>query len=268
MPPRAPSPAALRALRSLAFPTITTTRTAIRPRACAPTSSHRNHLPRAYSGTHPHHPPPSPAQQRGLKLAAGQTNPHAPRHSDRGPVSSETTQTDFSAMDIFNSSATPQAANAIDACTPTGFHLSNGLKTTNGAGLLLLGGEAFAWRPWTTVASPSSSNTTTTTTTSSAGAGGGEASLRDKKGMLVLPPATLALLNHLYPRPDLLILGTGQRMLPLHPTTRNYLMTELGMRVDVMDTANASAAYNLLATERGLEAGGVGAALFPISWRG
>lgn len=86
--------------------------------------------------------------------------------------------------------------------------------------------------------------------------------------MLVLPAEALALLSHLYPRPDLLILGTGDRLHPLHPSTRNYLMSELGMRVDVMDTANASAAYNLLATERGLEAGGVGAALFPISWRG
>lgn len=160
-------------------------------------------------------------------------------------------------MDIFNSSSTPQPANAIDACTPTGFHLSNGLKTTDGAGLLLLGGEAFSWRPWTLSASPSAENIKSEGKT-----------LRDNRGMLVLPPEALALLNHLYPRPDLLILGTGDRLHPLHPSTRNYLMSELGMRVDVMDTANASAAYNLLATERGLEAGGVGAALFPISWRG
>ena len=51
--------------------------------------------------------------------------------------------------------------------------------------------------------------------------------------------------------------------------TKRYLMAELGVRVDVMDTANASAAYNLLALERGVEGGGgVGALLLPLGWKG
>jgi len=37
---------------------------------------------------------------------------------------------------------------AIDACLWDGFHLNNGLKITSGAGVLLVGGEAFGWRPW------------------------------------------------------------------------------------------------------------------------
>jgi NADH dehydrogenase [ubiquinone] 1 alpha subcomplex assembly factor 3 len=37
---------------------------------------------------------------------------------------------------------------AIDACLWDGFHLNNGVKITQGAGVLLVGGEAFGWRPW------------------------------------------------------------------------------------------------------------------------
>lgn len=36
----------------------------------------------------------------------------------------------------------------IDACLSDGFHLDNGVKITGGAGVLLVGGEAFAWTPW------------------------------------------------------------------------------------------------------------------------
>jgi hypothetical protein len=37
---------------------------------------------------------------------------------------------------------------SIDACLWDGFHLNNGVKITQGAGVLLIGGEAFGWRPW------------------------------------------------------------------------------------------------------------------------
>jgi NADH dehydrogenase [ubiquinone] 1 alpha subcomplex assembly factor 3 len=37
---------------------------------------------------------------------------------------------------------------SIDACLWDGFHLNNGVKITQGAGVLLVGGEAFGWRPW------------------------------------------------------------------------------------------------------------------------
>jgi hypothetical protein len=52
----------------------------------------------------------------------------------------------------------------------------------------------------------------------------------------------------------------------LSKDTRRYLSEELGMRVDVMDTANAAAAYNLLVMERGVE--GVGAILIPDGFVG
>lgn len=63
---------------------------------------------------------------------------------------------------------------------------------------------------------------------------------------------------------DLLIIGTGARMAPLAPATREAVNT-LGIRVEVQDTRNAAAQYNLLATERG--AGQVAAALVPVGWR-
>jgi NADH dehydrogenase [ubiquinone] 1 alpha subcomplex assembly factor 3 len=63
---------------------------------------------------------------------------------------------------------------------------------------------------------------------------------------------------------DLLILGLGKEMRPLSPQTRQYI-NSLGIRVDVQDTRNAAAQFNLLATERGV--GSVAAALIPLGFR-
>ena len=63
---------------------------------------------------------------------------------------------------------------------------------------------------------------------------------------------------------DLLILGLGPNMLPISPQTRRYI-NSLGIRVDVQDTRNAAAQFNLLATERGVQE--VAAAMVPIGWR-
>jgi NADH dehydrogenase [ubiquinone] 1 alpha subcomplex assembly factor 3 len=60
---------------------------------------------------------------------------------------------------------------------------------------------------------------------------------------------------------DLLIVGTGLSTLPLSPETRQHLVS-LGIRLEVQDTRNAAAQFNLLATERGV--GDVAAALIPI----
>ena len=45
------------------------------------------------------------------------------------------------------------------------------------------------------------------------------------------------------------MIGTGHRILLLHPDSRRRLQ-EMGINIDVMDTHNAAAQYNLLATER------------------
>ncbi len=53
-------------------------------------------------------------------------------------------------------------------------------------------------------------------------------------------------------------------MLPVAPETRRWI-NGLGIRLEVQDTWNAAAQFNLLATERGV--GQVAAALVPIGWR-
>lgn len=63
---------------------------------------------------------------------------------------------------------------------------------------------------------------------------------------------------------DLLILGLGKDMRPLSAPTRRFV-NSLGIRIDIQDTRNAAAQFNLLATERGV--GTVAAALVPLGWR-
>jgi uncharacterized protein len=52
-------------------------------------------------------------------------------------------------------------------------------------------------------------------------------------------------------------------MMPLSPTTRAAI-NKLGIQVEIQDTRNAAAQYNLLATERGI--GAVAAAMVPMGW--
>ena len=46
---------------------------------------------------------------------------------------------------------------------------------------------------------------------------------------------------------DMLILGLGGSIFPLSPETKRHI-NSLGIRVDVLDTRNAAAQFNLLAT--------------------
>ena len=66
------------------------------------------------------------------------------------------------------------------------------------------------------------------------------------------------------PDHEVLIIGTGPHTTPIAPAVRKYL-NDLGIRLEVQDTRNAAAQFNLLATERGV--GQVAAALIPIGWR-
>lgn len=44
---------------------------------------------------------------------------------------------------------TPAPATSVDACAPDGFSLGDGsVEIGGGSGALLVGGEAFVWRPW------------------------------------------------------------------------------------------------------------------------
>lgn len=186
----------------------------------------------------------------------------APKSHDRGPQSSESTQTDFNTLNVLG--ATPAPSTAIDACMPDGFALNSGLKITGNSGVLLVNGEAFKWRPW---AKPGRAEGTI-------GAGGkGDdnkgvsspaGSVRNTKGQFEVGDDAWGVLDLCWPKPDLLVLGTGPGIVPVSPSTRARL-TELGIRVEVQDTRNAAAQFNLLATERGV--GQIAAAMVPIGWK-
>ncbi|EXJ59544.1 uncharacterized protein A1O5_12169 [Cladophialophora psammophila CBS 110553] len=179
-------------------------------------------------------------------------------------------------MDILASAGVEEPATSIDACTSDGFHLNNGVHTSGGKGVILVGGEAFLWQPWmptTTGAAATDAASypgNAASKTSGSGSGSGEHKgftvFLDPRGMLNFPPSTLGLLSLLYPKPDLLLIGTGRKLWMLSRETRRYLSEELGIKVDVMDTPNAAAAYNLLVMERGVEE--VGSILIPEGWRG
>jgi NADH dehydrogenase [ubiquinone] 1 alpha subcomplex assembly factor 3 len=157
-------------------------------------------------------------------------------------------------MDIYASAGIEEPATSIDACTSDGFHLNNGVETVGGRGLMLVGGEGFVWAPWKTTSSAGDTKKSPFS------------AFIDDRGLLSIPSETLGILSLLHPRPDLLIFGTGHRLHMLHPATRKYISEECGIRVDVMDTANAAASYNLLVMERGVE--GVGAILLPVGFTG
>ncbi|APA15248.1 hypothetical protein sscle_14g100180 [Sclerotinia sclerotiorum 1980 UF-70] len=182
------------------------------------------------------------------------TYSHPPTTHDRGPLSSETTQTDFSMLDVLGN--TPSPSTSIDACLSDGFHLNSGVKIggdgkfvegkwRGGSGVLLVGGEAFGWRPWVYGEEEREK----------------ERELVNKKGQFDCADEVWGVLGCVWPRPDLLILGLGKEMRPISPKTRAFI-NGLGIRIEVADTRNAAAQFNLLATERGV--GSVAAALLPI----
>ena len=244
--PRIPSPHALRALRAVvgfsparcqhppsylfqshSLPTPTNSINSLQP--------HYRLLSTTSRLTAERKPPPGPSIPTST----------APSTRDRGPASTEDTQTDFSTMDVLGNSPIP--ATTIEACLSSSFHLNNGLKTPPGTGILLLSGEVLTWKPWlarSPTAGPSSMVTST-----------GVWEVDDERAW--------AALEVLWPRPDLLILGTGKRVLPVGKGTRERL-AGLGFRLDVQDTRNAAAEFNLLCRERGT--GEIGAALLPVGW--
>ena len=63
----------------------------------------------------------------------------------------------------------------------------------------------------------------------------------------------------------MLIIGMGETVFPLSPETKRYI-NSLGVRVEMLDTRNAAAQFNLLATERGVSE--IAAAMIPIGWKG
>ena len=219
-------------------------------------------------------------------------HPHKPASHDRGPPSNEDTLTDFASLNVLRD--IPSPTTGIDACLDTGFHLNSGIKVSDGDALLLVGGEAFSWRPWKAFENAENEQAA-------------KAAMVNHKGQFELDEQVWGLLSVVWPRPgmfrsprcfqipslhgdghvaincprrgisldcaklfltcrvDMLILGLGSSVLPLSPETKRHI-NSLGIRVDIQDTRNAAAQFNLLATERGVTE--IAAALIPIGWSG
>jgi len=188
---------------------------------------------------------PQPLSPRPFSTRAPSFKSAPPKSHDRGPASSEDTQTDFGSLNVLGN--TPAPSTSIDACLWDGFHLNSGVKIVGGRGVLLVAGEAFAWSPW-----------------EAKNGGEGALNLVNAKGQFDVEDEAWGLLSLVWPKPDLLILGLGKDMRPISPKTRQFI-NSLGIRVDIQDTRNAAAQFNLLATERGV--GSVAAALIPLGWR-
>ncbi|KAF6812802.1 duf498 domain-containing protein [Colletotrichum sojae] len=182
---------------------------------------------------------PSPAPTP-LACLRSQFHTVSPRLKNDAPPKEYEGGTNFSELDVLGNTPTPSTS--IDVCMSDGFSLNSGVKILDGNAALLVGGEAFEWRPWEAK---------------------GSLNLINAKGQFEVPTEAWGVLDLLWPRPDLLIIGVGPKIVPLAPTTRKYL-SSLGIRVEVLDTRNAASQFNLLATERGVD--DVAGALIPIGW--
>lgn len=230
------------------------------------------HHPRHFTNT-PTPSTPSPPRSSTRPVSS-------PHKSDlltrsRGPKSSEETQTDFAALNVLGGTANPSTS--IDICIYDGFVLDSGLRIDDGDGVILTSSEAFVWRPWMTTGestqsggeggvihgnalrTPSPTTPPTSKPTPTALSGG----IINTLGQFEIPAQGWGLFAALWPKPDLLIIGTGPTIRPLAPKTKLYLQ-ELGMRLEVLDTRNAASQFNLLATERGVT--DIAAAMVPIGF--
>ncbi|KAF8477464.1 hypothetical protein BDZ91DRAFT_709300 [Kalaharituber pfeilii] len=161
----------------------------------------------------------------------------------------------FSELNVL--SGLPEPASGVDSIFPDGFSLNNG-REIRGDGVFLLNNEVFRWKAL--LSEPKVGNTGALNDVTELS----NASQKAKKtGLLEFSNEVWGLLDVVYPKPDLLILGTGHRTLLLHPNSRKRIQ-EMGISLDVMDTHNAAAQYNLLATER--PGAQVAAALLPAGF--
>lgn len=83
-------------------------------------------------------------QRRRLHSTPPCNEPRSPKSRRESP-SEENAQADFASLDVLRN--TVQPATSIDACTSEGFALNNNMRIA-GCGVLLVGGEAYRWRPW------------------------------------------------------------------------------------------------------------------------
>ncbi|OAR02256.1 hypothetical protein LLEC1_05771 [Akanthomyces lecanii] len=166
---------------------------------------------------------------------------HTTSRLDKQKKSQEHVPASFKDLDVLGN--TPVPSTSVDVCMYDGFGLNSGITITDGDGALLVDGEAFTWRPWAIT---------------------GAMRLLNDKGQFDVPAEAFGVFDMLWPRPDLLIIGTGKSNVPLSPELKKHI-SSLGIRLEVLDTRNAASQFNLLATERGVQ--DVAAVLIPIGWK-
>ncbi len=83
---------------------------------------------------------PLPNPHRSISSSRTTNPPARPTHPPK---------TDFAELDVLANTPTPSTA--VDVCYADGFALNSGVRITGGDGALLVGGEAFSWRPWEAV---------------------------------------------------------------------------------------------------------------------
>jgi NADH dehydrogenase [ubiquinone] 1 alpha subcomplex assembly factor 3 len=179
-----PSPQLLRALRtSVSYRPTPRSRPSIlltsRLPSC-PTPTPLSHLsPRRYNSN----------EIRSSRMVP-RAHTNKPTSADRGPA--DENQTDINSLNVLGTA--PPPTTAIDACLGTGFQFNNGIEVRNGDGVLLVGGEAFAWRPWLSGSTDAGSGPGTRTDEAKAG-------MVNRRGQFEVDELVWGLLGVLWPRP-------------------------------------------------------------------
>ncbi|GJE84586.1 DUF498-domain-containing protein [Phanerochaete sordida] len=155
---------------------------------------------------------------RSLKLAARHTRPHhnISRTCLRAFSSSPAIRTGDSPTKFTNILAGANVPPVqVKTVTPEGIQLEDGLTIPSSC--IFLKGKVFLWNtpaePW--------------------------------EGW---KPEHFEIFDTVIPKPELVLLGTGKRVVPPPPHIRQYL-SKIGIQTEFMDTRNACSTYNLLAEE-------------------
>lgn len=144
-------------------------------RRCCSSSSYRPFFATTCFAAHPR----SPATTKPFTYPIAPFHATSYRRNGDGPP-----LTDFAAMDILGN--TPVPSTTVDICMSDGFQLNSGARIEDGSGVILVGGEAFRWRPWLPR---------------------GEPRLLNSKGQWEIPNDTLGLLSLIWPRPGMFLYG-------------------------------------------------------------
>ena len=144
-------------------------------------AAHAHHFPPAYFSAASNLRPRLTASTIVPRTATAAFHSTPRRPNERG----KSAESDLSKLDVLGN--TPVPSNSIDVCMSDGFKFNSGATVENGSGAIVVGGEAFAWRPWLA--------------RSGEGKGGADKRLVNVKGQWDVPDESLGLFDLIWPRP-------------------------------------------------------------------